>query len=1546
MIHRRQSALFSKAARPVIEFLEQRQLLSATLSVSSSLLVFNAVKNSSASQTETLTLTDTGDAPLTLGVGSATLAADPTTAPAQDQARFTIVNGTSIPATLQPGASFGLQLYYKATSVTTDEAILDIASNDPVNPTVQVNLHGIGTKGLGGSNQPSLATILQAYNIPTYVGDGPDDANALQDNTYPYPPDPTSQEVVLQRFVKAGAGPVTINVLASFTASGTHPYTLGTYTPGDPTSLNQLFTTPTSEYQSVYVQPQGTTTFDPGSSSFGFYCVSNTQVSGRLIYSEDALNTFDSTTGRHFRFFPMENPDGTIVPNQYIMTSTEWNAPVGYDFTNIVAIVSNIKAAPGAPDGPVMGLQNLNALPGSKTMAFNLIRSPNTVVGDIVHNTGVLQVNNTGDEQLVLTSYTITSGYALKNAPTFPVTIAAGANLDLTVELTERTQPNVPYNETNSPAYPNGGGVWDGTLTLTSNDPETPSASVPLAGWVQYHSENSNEPSFQTITNLLFGWSTEINPTPISELTESDSTDGSSPTYYGQEVVSGFWQEADPSLKVNVQQLAAFHTEGNNSSLYWYLQGSTNYNKLFTTQTDVGQTLFPLQVNETTPAAGSFSNSGIFGFRVDTSEYSNDAQNTSSATGGGHHFRFYPVISANGTLIPNDYIMTMDYSNTTGSPQNFDFQDNVYLVTNIRPAVAVTGIAAPQTTGGGPPVPTDFNATNTSAGVLLQWAPVTYTNLAGYDVYSATSLAGPYTLLTSSAPTTGTTYTDTTFSTTGSTYYRVAAVDSTTQDQSLGATAAVTISSSGGGGGGTPTGNPVVSPESATTQAVTPVTINVLQDATDTGGALNPATVNVSTLPTSGTTSINTSNGAITYTPNPGFSGTDTFQYTVSDSTGAVSDPATVTITVTAAPVGDPVASNLSFSANEDAALTITTIPSSAFDNSSATIDPTTVTITQQPAHGTAVADPTTGNVIYTPATNYSGTDSFLYTIGDTLQAVSQPATVSITIVKTTVPPIAVDITPPPVSNSGSTTIDVIDQATAGSSPLSPASVTVSTAPSHGSAVVNTSTGSIVYTPSAGFVGTDSLRYTVADTDGMTSAPATVTLDVGVAINTTTARTISFTDTGGSLVSVTLTGVGTGEVLFTGSGTSKAVAGRRGTGSVTVTGTGLSLSSIELTGTTAASALAISRRGASVTALGGLTVTGSIGRVIAPTTGFTGTMNVSGSLTALQLLSVSSATINLGSTLGSGPALTLSAGQVVNTSLQSTLAVKLLKVINWTDTAGTDSIDASGITSLAVTGNFQANLSTGVLGTTRIGGQVAADAWNVSAASGSAIVGSIASGWTGNFTGAVGSLAIRSGGFAGTLTAGSIGTLSIIGNDTGSITAGSIRSARIVGSFSGGSLTLTRAGVVSLGRLAVTGSTNDSIISSAGSIGAVTTAGINGSSIDAGVTSSVTLPASASDFSSSASLGSFINTGRSATFANTDIGATTITSLSLGRVITSSNSVPFGIGAGSIRSLSATLDTGGVLRLKAAQLLSSSTLASYVSAHSLTLNSFVIRPGL
>ena len=58
------------------------------------------------------------------------------------------------------------------------------------------------------------------------------------------------------------------------------------------------------------------------------------------------------------------------------------------------------------------------------------------------------------------------------------------------------------------------------------------------------------------------------------------------------------------------------------------------------------------------------------------------------------------------------------------------------------------------------------------------------------------------------------------------------------------------------------------------------------------------------------------------------------------------------------------------------------------------TIDPTTVAIVGAAKHGTTSINPTTGVVTYTPAANYTGTDTFTYKVKDNQGAYSNVATV------------------------------------------------------------------------------------------------------------------------------------------------------------------------------------------------------------------------------------------------------------------------------------------------------------------------------------------------------------------------------------------------------------------------------------------------------------------------------------------------------------------------------------------------------------------------
>jgi hypothetical protein len=128
----------------------------------------------------------------------------------------------------------------------------------------------------------------------------------------------------------------------------------------------------------------------------------------------------------------------------------------------------------------------------------------------------------------------------------------------------------------------------------------------------------------------------------------------------------------------------------------------------------------------------------------------------------------------------------------------------------------------------------------------------------------------------------------------------------------------------------------------------------------------------------------------VTYQPAAGFSGTDSFQYTVLDGLGGQSNAASVSVRVQPAPVAAN--DTATIPANQSATLNVL-----GNDTSDAgTLDSASINITVPPAHGTAVV--TNGAVVYTPATGYSGLDTFQYSAKDNLGTVSNVATVSMDV--------------------------------------------------------------------------------------------------------------------------------------------------------------------------------------------------------------------------------------------------------------------------------------------------------------------------------------------------------------------------------------------------------------------------------------------------------------------------------------------------------------------------------------------------------------------
>ena len=83
-------------------------------------------------------------------------------------------------------------------------------------------------------------------------------------------------------------------------------------------------------------------------------------------------------------------------------------------------------------------------------------------------------------------------------------------------------------------------------------------------------------------------------------------------------------------------------------------------------------------------------------------------------------------------------------------------------------------------------------------------------------------------------------------------------------------------------------------------------------------------------------------------------------------------------------------------------------------------------------------------------------------------------------------------------TDDAAVTINVVANDTDSDGKINPASVQIVSQPAHGSVSVSQS-GSVVYTPNAGYAGSDSFTYTDSDNQGATSNPATVTITVTAA---------------------------------------------------------------------------------------------------------------------------------------------------------------------------------------------------------------------------------------------------------------------------------------------------------------------------------------------------------------------------------------------------------------------------------------------------------------
>ena len=268
---------------------------------------------------------------------------------------------------------------------------------------------------------------------------------------------------------------------------------------------------------------------------------------------------------------------------------------------------------------------------------------------------------------------------------------------------------------------------------------------------------------------------------------------------------------------------------------------------------------------------------------------------------------------------------------------------------------------------------------------------------------------------------------------------------------------------------------------------VVPAFLGVGANDSDLDG--DTLTFTVNTPPTNGAVTLNP-DGSFSYTPGPGYSGTDSFTYSASDGNGGT---AAATVTINVIGTNDaPVATDDGFVVAEDGVLTIAA-PGLLGNDSDPDGDGISVdNIIAPPANGVLTWNPD-GSFSYTPNPNFNGTDSFTYETSDG-RGGTDTATVTIGVTPVNDAPVAqndaaatIEDTPA-LGNVLSNDTDVDGDAL---------NAILVSGPAHGSLTLNPD-GSFTYTPAANYNGPDSFTYKANDGQADSNI-ATVSIAVGAA---------------------------------------------------------------------------------------------------------------------------------------------------------------------------------------------------------------------------------------------------------------------------------------------------------------------------------------------------------------------------------------------------------------------------------------------------------------
>ena len=298
-------------------------------------LIFSGVTGST-SRAQAITFKNTGDAPLVLS----TLALG-----GPDAGTFGL-SAPRLPLELEPGGSAEALISFSPDAAGPQRATLELESNDAAHRDLEIGLYGLGSRGDGGADEPSLQQVADTLGYRVTTGDVSAPGDAL-----------AGDEVHAPLFERARGGPVTLSVVARYGPAEGLSYGMFTLSEGEPAvkEVGRVAENGAQELlppvSSPTLSATGTTSFDPGSQAFGVWAGSSEQSDNQSDnqsvkqYSLDGLN---SGHAHAVRVYPLHDRAGNLVADSYLLSLE--TGDTARDFQDAVFVLGNVKLAGSSPD--------------------------------------------------------------------------------------------------------------------------------------------------------------------------------------------------------------------------------------------------------------------------------------------------------------------------------------------------------------------------------------------------------------------------------------------------------------------------------------------------------------------------------------------------------------------------------------------------------------------------------------------------------------------------------------------------------------------------------------------------------------------------------------------------------------------------------------------------------------------------------------------------------------------------------------------------------------------------------------------------------------------------------------------------------------------------------------------------------------------------------------------------------------------------------------------------------------------------------------------